>query len=95
MPLINCEISLILTWSSTCVVTNSTGVGTFEIRDAKPYATVVTLSTQDNSKLLHKLKTCFKRTVSWNKYFAKPELLRRDRNLNILVEPIFERANRR
>ena len=95
MPLINCEISLILTWSSTCVITNSTGVGTFEIRDAKPYVTVVTVSTQDNSKLLHKLKSCFKRTVSWNKYIAKPELLRRDRNLNILVEPIFESANRR
>ena len=25
MPLINCEVSLFLTWSSTCVITNSTG----------------------------------------------------------------------
>ena len=30
MPLINCEVNLILTWSSTCVITNFTGVGTFK-----------------------------------------------------------------
>ena len=33
MPVINCEVNLILTWSSTCVITNSTGVGTFAITD--------------------------------------------------------------
>ena len=33
LPLINCEVNLILTWSSTCVITNSTGAGTFEITD--------------------------------------------------------------
>ena len=52
MPLIHCEVNLILTWSSTCVFTNSTGAGTFEIRDTKIYVPVVTLSTQDSSKLL-------------------------------------------
>ena len=31
MPLINCEVNLILTWSSTCVITNSTGAEIFEI----------------------------------------------------------------
>ena len=31
MPLINSEMSLFLTWSSTCVITNSTGEGTFKI----------------------------------------------------------------
>ena len=35
MPLINCDFSLILTWSSTCVITNSTGAGTFKITDTK------------------------------------------------------------
>ena len=35
MPLINCEINLILTWSSTWVITNSTGVGKFEIAETK------------------------------------------------------------
>ena len=52
MPLINFEVNLILTWSSTYVITNSTGAGTFEITDTKLYAPVVTFSTQDNSKLL-------------------------------------------
>ena len=48
MQLINCEVSLPLTWSSTCVITNSTGEGRFTITDTKFYAAVVTLSTQDN-----------------------------------------------
>ena len=52
MPLINCEVNLILTWSSTCVITNSTGARTFAITDTKLYVPVVTLLTQDNSKLL-------------------------------------------
>ena len=33
MPLINCEVSLFLTWSSTCVITNSTGEGRFTIQN--------------------------------------------------------------
>ena len=60
MPLFNCEVNLILTWSSTCVITNSTGAGTFAITDTKLYVPVVTLSTQDNAKLLQKLKSLFK-----------------------------------
>ena len=44
MPLINCEVNLILTWSSTCVITDSNGAGTFEINDAKRYVPVLTLS---------------------------------------------------
>ena len=39
------------------------------------YVPVVTLSTQDNARLLSQLKSSFKRTISWNKYLAKPELL--------------------
>ena len=35
MPLINCEVNLILTWSSTCVVTDFNGAGTFEITNTK------------------------------------------------------------
>ena len=46
MHLINCEVNLILTWSSTCVITNSAGAGTFEITDTKLYVPVVTLSTK-------------------------------------------------
>ena len=60
MPQINCEVNLILTWSSTCIITNSTGAGRFAITDTKLYDPVMTLSTQDNTKLLQKLKSGFK-----------------------------------
>ena len=43
MSLINCEVKLNLTWSSTCVITNSTGARTFAIIDTKIYVPVVTL----------------------------------------------------
>ena len=51
------------------------------------------LSTQDNSKLLQQLKSGLKRVISWNKYLSKPELLRRNPNLNHLVEPRFQGVN--
>ena len=94
MPLINCEVNLILTWSSTCVITNSNGAGTFAITDTKLYVPVVTLSTQENTKLLQQLKSCFKRVINWNKYLSKPESFRRNANLNYLVEPSFQGINR-
>ena len=56
MPLIHCEVNLILTWSSTCVITNSTGAGRFEITDAKLYVPILTLSTQDNANLHQTIK---------------------------------------
>ena len=93
MPLINYEVNLILTWSSTCVITDSTGAGTFEITDTNLYVPVVTLSTQENAKLLQHLKSGFKRVINWNKYLSKPELLRRNPNLNHLVEPSFRGIN--
>ena len=94
LPLINCEVSLILTWSSTCVITNSAGAGTFEITDTKLYVPVVTLSTKENAKLLQELKSGFKRVINWNKYLSKPELLRQNTNLNYLIEPSFQGVNR-
>ena len=38
MLLINCEINFVLTWSSACVITNSTGVGRFAITDTNHYS---------------------------------------------------------
>ena len=60
MLLINCEVNLILTWSATCVITDSNGAGTFAITDTKLYVPVVTLSTQENAKLLQQLKSVLK-----------------------------------
>ena len=97
MPLINCEVNLILTWSADCVIiyTNAANqVPTFIITETNLYVPVVTLSTQDNAKLLPQLKSGFKRTISWNKYLAKPELLAQNANLNHLIEPSFQGVNR-
>ena len=94
MPLIHCEVNLILTWSSTCVITNSTSAGRFDITDTKLYVPVITLSTQDNYKLLQQLKSGFKRVINWNKYLSKPELLAQNPNLNYFVEPSFQGVNR-
>ena len=50
MSLINYEVNVILTRSSTCVITDSTGAGRFAITDTRLYVPVVTLSTQENTK---------------------------------------------
>ena len=68
MPLINCEVNLILTWSKDCVITNSEGEAKFAITETKLYVPVVTLSTQDNAKLLQQLKSGFNKRINWNKY---------------------------
>ena len=67
---------------------------TFEITDTKLYVPVVTLSTQDNFKLLQQLKSGFKRVISCSKYLSKPELLAQNPNLNHFVESSFQGVNR-
>ena len=44
---------------------------TFKITDTKLYVPVVTLSSKDDRKLLQQLKTGFKRTIKWNKYWSE------------------------
>ena len=97
MPLINCEVNLVLTWSSSCILIASNipnQNATFAITDTKLYVLVVTLSTQENTKFLQQLKSGFKRVINWNKYLSKPELLAQNPNLNHLVEPSFQGINR-
>ena len=92
MPLINCKVKLILTWSANCVIigTNIANQNpTFTITETNLYVSVVILSTQDNEKLLPQLKSGFKRKISWNKYLAKPESLAQIANLNYLIAPSF------
>ena len=80
---------------SVIIYTNiANQVPTFTITETNLYVPVVTLSTQDNAKLLPQLKSGFKRTISWNKYLAKPELLAQNANLNHLTEPSFQGVNR-
>ena len=94
MPLINCEVNLILTWSKDCVITNSTGEGKFATTEIKLYAPVVTLSTKDNEKLLQQLKSGFKKTISWNTYESSIKTFAQNRYLNYLINPGFQGINR-
>ena len=59
IPLINCEVNLILTWSPTCFISSATGETKLKIPETKFYVPVVTLSTQDNAKLFQQLKSGF------------------------------------
>ena len=74
MFLSNCEINHDLNWYKKCVI-EATSIAdkgaTFSITDTKFYVPVVTLSTQDNAKLLQQLKSGFKRIINWNKYQSK------------------------
>ena len=98
MTLINCEVTCVtnceLTWSPTCVITNSTGEGKFKITNTNLYVPVVTLSTQDNEKLFEQLQSGFKRVINWNKCLSKPELLAQNPDLNYLIKPSFQGVNR-
>ena len=94
MPLINCEVNLISTWSRDCVITNSTGAGTFAIIETKLYVPAVSLSTQDNAKLLQQLKSGFKRTINWKKYQSSVRTYAQNRYLNHFVDPSFQGVNR-
>ena len=71
MLLISSKINLILAWSEGCAISSVTGATKFKVTDTKLYVPVVTLSTQDNEKLLQQLKSDFKRIINWNKYQSK------------------------
>ena len=92
MPLINCEINLILTWSANCAISisNENEETTFPTTDTRKCDLVVTLSTQDNAKLLQKLKSGSKHRINWNKYYSKAEPLNAPKPyLDFLIYPIF------
>ena len=90
MPLINCEVNLMLNWSASCVIVSTdveNQIATFAITDTKLYVAVVTLSTQDKAKLLEQLKSGLERVINWNKYLSKPELfeIKKIKNYNIMI----------
>ena len=89
IPLINCEINLILTWSDKCVLSNDRKATTCAITYIKLYVPVVTLSTQDNVKLLQLLKSGFKRTINWNKYQSKVLIQAPNPYLDYLIDLSF------
>ena len=107
IPLISCEVSLELKWEKNCVITSNqinrnldegntaapTGA-TFTINDCKLYVPVVTLSKDDEIKLLTNLKSRFKREIKWNKYRSQMSTEAANNNLNLLVDPTFTNVNR-
>ena len=109
IPLINCEVSLDLSWSEICVITSMEKIilvagqpnrgdsptnSTFKIKDCKLYVPVVTLSAEIDNKLLQQLKTGFKRTFKWNKYRSEMSNQTKNNNLNYLIDPTFTNVNR-
>ena len=66
----------------------------FQITDTKLYVPVVTLSKENDIKLLEQLKTGFKRTIKWNKYRSQITIQPQNNNLNYLIDPTFTNVNR-
>ena len=107
MPLISCEVSLEVKWNNNCIITSQqigvnldgentaapTGA-TFAINDCKLYVAAVTLSKDDEIKLLTNLKSGFKREIIWNKYRSQMTTKAINNNLNILIDPTLTNVNR-
>ena len=58
------------------------------------YVPVVTLSKENDIKLLEQLKSGFKRTIKWNKYRSQMTIQPQNNNLNYLIDPTFTNVNR-
>ena len=67
---------------------------TFQITDTKLYVPVVTLSKENDIKLLEQLKSGFKRTIKWNKYRSQMTIQPQNNNFNYLIDPTFTNVNR-
>ena len=108
IPLINCEITLILSWYEKCVLvgkalrnapdpqpnppiaaTESPTDAKFEITDCKLYVPVVTLSAENDNKLLEQLKSGFGRPIKWIKDMSQMSNQNKNNNLNYLIDPTF------
>ena len=97
MCLINCKINLDLSCfeNSVIVATNlANQIATFLIIDIKLYVPVLTLSTQENTKLFEQLKYGFKRTINWNKYKCRNSMEKPNKYLDYLIDPNFQGLNR-
>ena len=109
IPLINCEITLILSWYKECVLVsrafrgppaaaanriNSPTDTKFEITDCKLYVPVVTLSAENDNKLLEQLKSGIRRSIKWNKYMSQMSNQNKNNNLNYLIDTTFSNVSR-
>ena len=100
-------MSLELKWNKNCIITSQqigvnldggntaapTGA-TLAINNCKLYIPVVTLSKDDEIKLLTNLKSGFTREIEWNKYRSQMTTKAINNNLNILIDPTFTNVNK-
>ena len=61
-----------MTWNKNCILPSVGNDSTFAITDVKFYVPVVTLKTEDNTKLSKLLSEGFKRPIYWNEYKVTP-----------------------
>ena len=109
IPLISCEITLILSWYKKCVLAvrafrgppaaaanliHSPTDAKFEITDCKLYVPAVTLSAENDNKLLEQLKSGFRRSIKWNKYMSQMSNQNKNSNLSYLIDTTFSNVNR-
>ena len=100
-------MSLILTWSRKRVITSmerrvttntrrdtSPTGAEFQIKNAKLYVPVVTLSTEKDKTLLEQSRAGFKKTIQWNNYRSEMTDQAKNNNLNYLLDPTFTKVNR-
>ena len=64
------------------------------INDCKLYVPVVTLSKDDEIKLLTNLKSGFTREIIWNEYRSQMTVEEINNNVNILIDPTCTYVNR-
>ena len=109
IPLINCEVELILTWFKNCVLISKLTRDAdyepidrkiivpenaiFQVTDTKLYVPVVSLSKENDIKLLEQLKSGLKRIIKCNKYRLQMTIQPQN-NLNYLIDPTFTNVNR-
>ena len=85
-----------LKWSRNCIIVArniNNQNPSLPVNDTKLYVPVVTLYTQENIKFLKQLEFRFKRTINWNKNLAKTKYQARNRYLDYLIDPSFQRVS--
>ena len=66
----------------------------FQITDKKLYVPVVTLSKENDVRLLEQLKSGFKRTIKLNKYRLQINIQPKNNSFNYLIDPTFTNVDR-
>ena len=101
---------MILAWSKNCALADMTArpAGNnnhpsaivvpsgleLQIIYTKLHVPVVTLSKENDKKLLEQLKSGFKKNVKWNKYRSQMTVQSKNNNLNHSTDPTFTKVNR-